>query len=392
MDLTDVRSQIDEIDTHLLDLFGRRMALARDVAQSKLETGKAVFDPAREREKLADVAAKAPDGLQEQSVALFSLLMSMNKAAQLRMINAARKDSPSHRMRASFLPLEAAFPARATVCCQGVEGAYSQIAACKLFSVPSITFSPTFAGVFRAVTEGACEFGVLPIENSTAGSVNAVYDLLGSHGCSIVRAVRLKIDHNLLAKPGATLADIREVVSHSQALNQCAAYLERLGVRTTVCENTARAASTCPASSFCCPRSSSCRLFSSSRRGLSRACAELYGLSVLERAVQDSDANYTRFAVISREPAIYPGADRSSIQLTLKSEPGALYRVLERIYALNIDLVKLESRPVPGSDFEFTFYFDLACPAVSPAFATLLDSLDDVCSEMRYFGSYTEVL
>lgn len=381
MDLTDVRSQIDEIDTHLLDLFGRRMALARDVAQSKLETGKAVFDHAREREKLADVAAKAPDGLQEQSVALFSLLMSMNKASQLRMINAARKDSPSHRMRASFLPLEAAFPARATVCCQGVEGAYSQIAACKLFSVPSITFSPTFAGVFRAVTEGACEFGVLPIENSTAGSVNAVYDLLGSHGCSIVRAVRLKIDHNLLAKPGATLADIREVVSHSQALNQCAAYLERLGVRTTVCENTARAA----------------ELVSTSGRTdlaalSSRACADLYGLSVLERAVQDSDANYTRFAVISREPAIYPGADRSSIQLTLKSEPGALYRVLERIYALNIDLVKLESRPVPGSDFEFTFYFDLACPAVSPAFATLLDSLDDVCSEMRYFGSYTEVL
>ena len=193
--------------------------------------------------------------------------------------------------------------------------------------------------------------------------------------------MRLKIDHNLLAKPGATLADIREVVSHSQAINQCAAYLERLGVRTTVCENTARAA----------------ELVSTSGRTdlaalSSRACAELYGLSVLERAVQDSDANYTRFAVISREPAIYPGADRSSIQLTLKSEPGALYRVLERIYALNIDLVKLESRPVPGSDFEFTFYFDLACPAVSPAFATLLDSLDDVCSEMRYFGSYTEVL
>jgi chorismate mutase/prephenate dehydratase len=108
--------------------------------------------------------------------------------------------------------------------------------------------------------------------------------------------------------------------------------------------------------------------------------------------VQDSQANYTRFVVISRESAIYPGADRSSIQLTLKSEPGALYRVLERIYALNIDLVKLESRPVPGSDFEFTFYFDLACPAVSPAFSTLLDSLEDVCSDMTYFGSYTEVL
>lgn len=381
MNLTDVRSQIDEIDNQLLDLFGRRMELARDVAQSKIETGKAVFDPAREREKLADVAAKAPEGLKDQSVALFSLLMSMNKASQLRIINNARNESPSKNMRAALLPLESTFPSRATVCCQGVEGAYSQIAACKLFAVPSITFEPTFEGVFRAVTEGACEFGVLPIENSTAGSVNAVYDLLGSYGCSIVRAIRLKIDHNLLALPNTSLACIREVVSHGQALSQCAAYLETLGVRTTACENTARAAEF---------------VSSSGRTDLaalsSRACADLYGLTVLERSVQDSDANYTRFVVIADKAAIYPGADRSSIQLTLKSEPGALYRVLERIYALNIDLVKLESRPVPGSDFEFTFYFDLACPAVSPAFATLLDSLEDVCSDMRYFGSYTEVL
>ena len=119
---------------------------------------------------------------------------------------------------------------------------------------------------------------------------------------------------------------------------------------------------------------------------------ELYGLNAIERNVQDSDANYTRFVVIAWEPAVYPGANKTSIQLTLKSEPGALYRVLERIYALNIDLVKLESRPVPGSDFEFTFYFDLACPATSPEFSALLDGLDDVCSSFHYFGSYLEVL
>ena len=168
-----------------------------------------------------------------------------------------------------------------------------------------------------------------------------------------MRSLRLKISHNLLARPGVHLKDIREVVSHNQALSQCAGYLERLGVATTVCENTARAAEL---------------VASSSRTDIaalsSLACANVYGLSALARGVQDSDANYTRFVVIAREPAIYPGADRSSIQLKLKSEPGALYRVLERIYALHIDLVKLESRPVPGSDFEFTFYFDLACPAV----------------------------
>lgn len=381
MDLTEVRTEIDAIDEQLLDLFARRMELASDVAASKLETGKAIFDPVRERQVLADVARRAPEGLEDQVVSLFSLLMSMNKAAQLKMINSRRPDAPSRRMRASFLPLETAFPAVATVCCQGVEGAYSQIAASKLFDVPEITFAPTFQGVFRAVANGDVEFGVLPIENSTAGSVNAVYDLLGAHGCSIVRSLRLKISHNLLARPGVRLNDIREVVSHNQALNQCAGYLERLGVATTVCENTARAAEL---------------VASSSRTDIaalsSLACANVYGLSVLARGVQDSDANYTRFVVIAREPAIYPGADRSSIQLKLKSEPGALYRVLERIYALHIDLVKLESRPVPGSDFEFTFYFDLACPAVSPKFAQLLDSLADVCTDFTYFGSYVEVL
>ena len=279
MDLTEVRTEIDAIDEQLLDLFARRMELASDVAASKLETGKAIFDPARERQVLADVARRAPEGLEDQAVSLFSLLMSMNKAAQLKMINSRRPDAPSRRMRASFLPLETAFPAVATVCCQGVEGAYSQIAASKLFDVPEITFAPTFQGVFRAVANGDVEFGVLPIENSTAGSVNAVYDLLGAHGCSIVRSLRLKISHNLLARPGVRLNDIREVVSHNQALNQCAGYLERLGVATTVCENTARAAEL---------------VASSSRTDIaalsSLACANVYGLSVLARGVQDSDA------------------------------------------------------------------------------------------------------
>lgn len=381
MDLSDVREKIDFIDAQLLDLFAQRIELARDVAASKVNTGKAVFDPARERAKLADVATHAPEGLQNQSIALFSLLMSMNKAEQLRIINGADAYALSKRMRASYRALEEAFPTVASVCCQGVEGAYSQIAACKLFDVPDIAFSPTFEGVFQAVEEGTCQFGILPIENSTAGSVNAVYDLLSRHHFSIVRSLRLKIDHNLLAKPGASLEDIREVVSHSQALAQSRTFLEGLGVKTTVCENTAHAAELVAASD---------------RRDIaalsSISCAELYGLVPLERNVQDTDNNYTRFVVISRESAIYPGADRSSIQITLTSEPGALYRVLERIYALNIDLVKLESRPVPGSNFEFMFYFDLSCAVTSPAFATLLDSLDDVCDSFTYFGSYTEVL
>ncbi len=210
MDLADVRNRIDEVDHKLLDLFCQRMELAAEVAESKIGSGKAVFDPAREREKLLDVTRRSPERLQPQAVALFSLLMSMNKAEQQRIIARGTGESRSSRAHASLKPVSEPFPATASVACQGVEGAYSQIAACKLFRVPGITFFSTFEGVFRAVREGLCDFGVLPIENSTAGSVNAVYDLLAEYSFSIVRSLRLKIDHNLLARPGVHRENIRD--------------------------------------------------------------------------------------------------------------------------------------------------------------------------------------
>ena len=381
MELSDIRSRIDDIDDELLRLFAERMGLAADVARAKAGTGKAVFDPAREREKLARVAAEAPEGLRPQAIALFSLLMSMNKAEQQRILAGGNPTTTSSLMRRALKGNDEPFPATASVACQGVEGAYSQIAASKLFRVPSISFFSTFEGVFRAVSEGLCEFGVLPIENSTAGSVNAVYDLLAAHSFYIVRSLRLKIDHNLLAKPGCALADIREVYSHEQAIAQCADYLECIGVKATACENTARAAEA---------------VARSNRRDVaalsSRDCAALYGLDIIDANVQDSDNNYTRFVVISAEPTIYPGASRTSLMLTLSHEPGSLFRVLERFYALDINLVKLESRPIPGRDFEFMFYFDVDCPVGAASLGTLLDGLGDVCESFTYFGSYTEVL
>lgn len=381
MDLTAVRARLDQIDTQLLDLFCERLRLAGDVAAVKAETGKAIFDPAREREKLLGVAKRTPEEYRPQATALFSLLMSMNKAEQQRILAAGKPNSISAQARASLQPVDEPFPATATVACQGVEGAYSQIAATRLFRTPGITYFGTFEGVCRAVRDGLCQYGVLPIENSTAGSVNAVYDLIAAYRFHIVRSIRVKIDHNLLAKPGTDLAGIREVWSHEQALAQCADYLDSLGVRVHVCENTAQAASAVAQSE----RTDVAALSS-------RACAALYGLDVLASDVQDSDANYTRFVVISAEPQIFPGATRTSLMLTVSHEPGALYRVLERFFALDINIVKLESRPIPGRDFEFIFYFDLDCPVGSASLATLLDALDDVCERYWYFGSYTEVL
>lgn len=381
MELSDIRSRIDAIDRQMLDLFCERMNIADDVAASKAATGKAVFDPERERTKLLGIARSAPERFEAQAIALFSLLISMNKAEQQRYLAACDPGARAARARAALVPVDEPFPTAATVACQGVEGAYSQIAASRAFRVPGISYFGTFEGVCRAVRDGFCEFGVLPIENSTAGSVNAVYDLLAEYRFSIVRSVRLKIDHNLLAKPGVRREDVREVWSHEQALAQCAGYLDKLGVTAHVCENTAQAAA---------------RVAASDRTDVaalsSRSCASLYNLAVLDEDVQDSGSNYTRFVVVCADPRIYPGATRTSLMLTLPHQPGALYRVLERFYALDVNIVKLESRPIPGRDFEFMFYFDLDCGTGSTSFETLLDALDDVCERSWYLGSYTEVM
>ena len=381
MDLSDIRTRIDAVDDELIRLFLERMDLAREVAASKRGTGKPVYDAQREREKLSDVASKVPAGLSSQAVSLFSLIMSISKAEQLAILAADKPDARSKRARASLLSVDEPFPEVATVACQGVEGAYSQIAAARLFRVPRIQYFNAFEGVFRAVQEGLCSYGVLPIENSTAGSVNRVYDLLARYRFSIVRSLRLKINHDLLAPRGVALADVREVYSHEQALAQCQRYLDGLGCKVHVCENTAKAAA---------------MIAASDRRDVaaisSRDCARLYDLDVLDESVQDSDSNYTRFVVISAEPKIFPGATRTSLMLTTGHEPGSLYRVLERFYALGVNIVKLESRPIPGRDFEYLFYFDLECSAAGEKFALLLDALDDVCDTVAYLGSYAEVI
>ena len=316
MDLADIRQAIDGIDTTLLNSFVERMDIATEVAKSKIEMGKAVFDPARERSKLNNLASRAPERYEAQTITLFRLLMSMSKAEQQRYINELKGITVSQKAHATAAASDTPFPQTATVACQGVEGAYSQIAACKLFDVPDIAFFETFEGVMCAVRDGFCEFGVLPIENSTAGSVNAVYDLLAQFDFHIVRSLRLKIDHNLLVKPGTKLADVHEVYSHGQAIAQCAGFIEAHDLHATKYPNTAMSA----------------EMVASSERTdvaaiASRSCAALYGLEVLEPNIQDSDNNYTRFVVISREPRVYPGANRTSLMITTANEPGALYRV-----------------------------------------------------------------
>lgn len=379
-DLSEIRKRIDAIDTQICDLFSQRMQCTHEVAEYKRANNKPVLDRGRERAKLADVASKVPESLRDYSQVLFNLIMEISRAQQSAENN---QDSPlAGHINRAVAETPALFPQSAFVACQGVEGAYSQHAADRLFKHATISYFEEFEGVFRAVDQGFCKYGVLPVENSTAGTVNQVYDLMMRHKFSIVRSVRIKVDHNLLALPGAKLEGIRDIYSHQQAINQSRQFLDSLpNVTVHVAENTAAAAKMVAESG----RTDVAALSS-------RSCAELYNLVALARNVQDSDANYTRFACIAKDLEIYPGADRTSLMVVTKNDPGSLYKVLARFYALDINLVKLESRPIPNSDFDFMFYFDVECPVAAPEFASLIASLDDVCEEYRYLGSYSELV
>ena len=381
MDLNELRNKIDTIDTELVRLFTERMKIAGQVADYKKANNQPIYVPARERVILKDVAEKAGPEMANYTRVLYSMMFELSRSYQ-------RKRNTDltplyKKITDSIENTPRLFPQAPMVACQGVEGAYAQIACEKIFKSPFIMYFKNFDAVFNAIDKGLCQYGILPIENSTAGSVKKVYDLMTRHNFSIVRSARLKIDHNLLAKPGTKLENVREILSHEQAISQCSEFLKSLGkdVKITAVENTAMAAET---------------VAKSDRDDLaalcSRSCMELYGLSCLRSSVQDQGNNYTRFICISKNLEIYPGADRTSIMLSTAHKPGALYKLLSRFYALGINITKLESRPIPDRDFEFMFYFDLETSVYSEEFIQIICELSAGTDEFTYLGSYSEVI
>ena len=295
---------------------------------------------------------------------------------------AAKTDELRDIIQKASQNAEQVFPQHASVACQGVEGAYSQIAAERLFKYPGIMYFSNFEGVFRAIEKGLCDYGILPVENSTAGSVNRIYDLMKAHKFYIVKSVRIKIDHNLVAKPGTDISGIKEIFSHEQAVAQCSEFLDELkGVKVTVCSNTAAAAKMVAES-----ERTDIAAISSSK------CAALYGLDELETAIQNVENNYTRFICISKYPEIYPGADRTSISAILPHTPGSLCNILNILSDAGYNLVKLESRPIPDKEFEFRFYFDFEMSVYAKDFIEILEELEKACDVFEYLGSYSETV
>ena len=380
MELKELRDQIDTIDDELVRLFVKRMEVSAQVADYKKEHNLPIHVPAREREILQDVAEKAGAGLENYSRVLYSMIFELSRSYQRK--RNTKTTQLYQTITNSIENTPKLFPQAPMVACQGVEGAYSQIACEKMFRAPFIMYFKSFDGVFQAIEKGLCQYGILPIENSTAGSVKKVYDLMIHHNFSIVRTFRMKVDHNLIANKGAKLSDIIKIYSHEQAINQCSDFLKNLnGVEIIPVENTAVAADMVA-------RSGQLDVAAIS----SNVCEEIYGLKSLADSIQDKGNNRTRFICISKNLEIYPGSDKTSIMMVLNHKPGALYKVLARLYVLGINVIKLESRPIPDKDFEFMFYFDLETSIYSEEFVQLMCELDDLCEEFKYLGSYTEVV
>lgn len=380
MDLKELREEINDIDSDLVKLFTKRMDIAAQVADYKKENNLPIYVPAREREILQDVAEQAGPEMANYTRVLYSMLFELSRSYQRK--RNTESTALYNTITHSIENTPKLFPQAPMVACQGVEGAYAQIACEKIFKSPFIMYFKNFDGVFNAIDQGLCQYGILPIENSTAGSVKKVYDLMIHHNFSIVRTFRLKIDHNLLANKGAKMEEITEIYSHEQAINQCTEFLKKFpNAKIIPVENTAVAADMVAKSG----RTDVAALSS-------RSCEELYGLTCLASNVQDEGNNRTRFICISKNLEIYPGADKTSIMMILNHKPGALYKVLARMYVLGINVIKLESRPIPDREFEFMFYFDLETSIYSEEFVQLMCELDELCEEFKYLGSYSEVV
>ena len=378
MELSEIRTKIDAVDDQLLELFLQRMQLSDEVAAYKNEHRLPILNKQREREILAKVTEKSGDK-ERYAYHLFSTLFELARSRQAELI-----DAPTHveaQVKASLAAGGEAFPQTGLVACQGVEGANSQVACDRILPRGNIVYVKTFQAVASAVESGLCKFGVLPIENSSNGSVRAVYELLQDHKLSVVRSTRLCIRHELLALPGAKLSDITEIYSHEQAIGQCSRFLTGLnGVRVVPCDNTAAAAQMV------------------AERGdkhvaaiSSHPCAALYGLECLKDDIQDSDNNYTRFFCVAKDPVIYAGANRISLIIACENKPGALYDILSKLASLGINMTKLESCPVTGRNFEFIFFLELEASVHEPGVLPMLEELERSCQSFQFLGSYAEV-
>lgn len=375
-DLKDIRIELDEIDAQILALYERRLDLAEDVAVFKAANHKAVFDKVREEEKLAALGAMASDDFSRQGILeLFEQIMSSSRKKQYRYMA-----SRGLMEKLDFVRKDHFDFSDIRVVYQGVEGAYSQEAMQTFFPQISGSFHvETWREAMEAIKEGKADYAVLPIENSSAGVVAENYDLLMEYDVAIIGEQIIKIDHALLGIKGSTLSDISCVYSHPQALMQCASYLKREHpeFETISVKNTAMAA---------------LKMKEDDKKNQAAIAgvrnAGIYDLEILEEAIQDNKENETRFIIVSREKKYLATADQISICFELPNEKGSLYHILSHFIFNGLNMSRIESRPLPGRNWEYRFFIDFAGNLGEEAVLNALYGLKEETLGLRILGNY----
>lgn len=375
MELKELREQIDEIDENIVALYEKRMEIAKSVAEYKIETGKKVFDKAREEEKIARVKALTHNEFNSHGIEeLFEQIMSMSRKLQYQLIT---RHGGCNRL--PFMKVEKLETEQARVVFQGAEGAYSQAAMEKYFGDRISSFHvDTFRDAMVAIDEGSADFAVLPIENSTAGIVSEIYDLLVEFENYIVGEQIIKIEHCLMAVPGTELSDIKTVYSHPQSLMQSARYLNsHPGWQQISMQNNAFAA-----------RKVGEEQDKTKAAIASEYAAKLYGLSVLKKGVNQSSTNSTRFIIVSNQKIFLEDAGKVSICFEVPHESGSLYHMLSHFIYNNLNMNRIESRPIEDRNWEYRFFIDFEGNLSDSAVKNALRGLREEARNMKILGNY----
>ena len=370
MELDELRIRINEIDDEIAKLFCERMEVCSDVAKIKKAASMPIFQQGREKDVLKRIADEMPEELKSSSDVLYQTIMDISKCLQYRRMLAQNNTIPSQA-----LDLNQKF----TCAVPGTQGSFSQMACNKLLPNADITFCDVFEGVFDAVESGKTDLGVVPIANSTAGSVSTTYELLKKYDLKICAATKLKVEHCLCAKKGTRLEDITIVYSHEQALMQCSGFIKKQGCKAHKYSNTALAAQYAAQSSE--PVAAIC----------SADSAQRCGLEIIARDIADASENYTRFIVIAKQTLCTKNADIVSVSLSLAHEKNSLYRLLTKFSVAGLNLLMIESRPIANTDFDVVFYIDFQGSINDEKVAMLINELSDELGYFKFLGNYEEI-
>lgn len=374
MDLLELRDKIDKIDSQIVELFEDRMEICRGVAQYKIENGKKVFDRQREQDKLSKLKSMTHNDFNSHGVEeLFEQIMAMSRKLQYQLL--AQNGSQG---RLPFIGVDELDTQKARVVFQGADGAYSQMAMNSYFGNQVNSFHvDTFREAMGAIEEGAADFAVLPIENSTAGVVSEIYDLLMEYENYIVGEQIIKIEHCLLGVPGAKVSDIQTVYSHPQSLMQSSKYLEEHDWKLISMQNNAFAAKKVAEDKDVTQAAVA-----------SAHAAKIYGLEVLQQGINQLEDNSTRFIIVTNQKVFKKDANKISICFEIPHMSGSLYHMLSHFIYNNLNMTKIESRPMPDRNWEYRFFIDFDGNLADGAVKNALRGLREEAKNLRVLGNY----